>query len=106
MPFDNNNAARTIEFLLFMTFKSLPSQRDLPLIAMLPVFWINTMQFQVSRSFGELHIHPAMGMAFPKVVTDRWLSNDMEMLLVFAVLPFMGVTVNVCSSMLSPGEYF
>ena len=25
MPFDKNNTARTIEFLVFMTFKSLPS---------------------------------------------------------------------------------
>jgi len=64
------------------------------------------MQFQVSRSFGELHINPSMGMAFPKIVTDRWLPSDMEMLLVFAVLPFMGVPVNVCSNMLSLGEYF
>ncbi len=46
------------------------------------MLWIYAPQLQISGFFVELHINPAMGMAFPKVVTDRWLSNDMEMLLV------------------------
>ena len=73
---------------------------------MLLVLAVDAVQLQISGHFSELQIDPAMRMAFPKIVTDRWLPNDMEMLLVFAVLPFMGVPVNVCSNMLSLGEYF
>ena len=46
-----------------------------------------------------------MGVAFAKVITDRRLSNDMEMR-VLTIQPFVSVPVNVGMSMFSLSEYF
>ena len=69
---------------------------------MLPVLWINTMQFQVSRSFGELHVNPTVGVAFSEVITYGRLVDEMEMTSTI-LLPFMGVSVKVGPGMLSLG---
>jgi len=102
---DKNNTTRRIELFGIMMFNCLADEQDLSLGCILLMLRIDTMQLQVSRSFGELHINPAMGMSFLKIVTDRWLSNDMEML-VLAFLPFMGVAMDIRLGMLSPGKYF
>ena len=58
------------------------------------------MQFQVSRSFGELHINPAMGMAFAEIVADRWLVDEMNMAKLI-MLPFVRVAVKIGPGMLA-----
>ena len=44
-------------------------QTDLSAITVLFVFAINAVQLELSGCFSELHIDPAMRMAFTKIVT-------------------------------------
>lgn len=75
------------------------------MITLLLVFWINTMQFQVSRFFGELHIDPTMGMAFTEIVADCRLVDKMKMIPLI-LLPFMRVAIEIGLCMLSFGKHF
>ena len=70
---------------------------------MLRVLGVDAVQFQVSGFFSELHVDPAVGMAFAKIVADRWLVNEMEVVALI-VLPFMRVAVKIGTGMLSFGE--
>ena len=78
-------------------------QNDLLPITVLFVFRVHAAQFQVSGPFSELHVDPAMGMAFAKIVTDRRLIDEMKMAPLI-MLPFVRVAVKIGPGMLSFGE--
>ena len=72
---------------------------------MLRVFGIDAVQFQVCRCFTELHVEPAMCMAFPEIVADGRLVNEMKMAQLI-MLPLMGVTVEIGSGVFPFGKQF
>ena len=67
---------------------------------MLLVFSVDAVQFQAGGLFSQLHVKPAMGMAFAKIVADRRLVNEMEAVALI-MLPFVRVTIKVGSGMLA-----
>ena len=69
------------------------------------MFAVDAVQLQVSGHFSELHIDPAMRMAFAEIVADCRLVNEMEMG-PSIVLPLMGVTIEISPGMLSFGKEF
>ena len=64
---------------------------------------VDAAQFQVGGLFGQLHVNPAVGMAFAKIVADGRLVDKMEVV-ASIMLPFVRVTIKVGSGMLSFGE--
>ena len=69
-------------------------------ITMLRVFFIEAMQRQLSGSFFEFHVNPAVGMTFPEIVADCRLVNELEVALSI-ILPFMSMTEEIGLRMLS-----
>ena len=45
-----------------------------------------------------MHVNPAVGMAFPEVIANSRLANDVNMGLL-CMLPLMGVAMNVGTNM-------
>ena len=78
---------------------------DLSPITVLCVFSVDAVQLQVSESFSEFHIDPAMGKAFSEIVADCRLVNEMEMIPLI-MLPLMRVTIEIGLGMLSFGKKF
>ena len=72
---------------------------------MLLVFVINTVQLQLGGCFSELHVDPAMGMAFAKVIADCGLVDQMKVIHL-VMLPLMGVAIKISSGMLTLGKNF
>ena len=72
---------------------------------MLRVFGINAVQLKVSGGFTELHVEPAMCMAFPEIVADGRLVNEVKMALLI-MLPLMGMTVEIGSGVFPFGKQF
>ena len=70
---------------------------------MLLMLGVDALQLELSSCFTELHIDPAMRMAFAKIVADGWLVNEMEML-PSIILPLMGVAIEIASGMFSFGK--
>lgn len=70
---------------------------------MLLMLGVDALQLELSSCFTELHVDPAMGMAFAKIVADGWLVNKMEML-TSIILPLMGMTIKIASGMFSFGK--
>jgi hypothetical protein len=97
---DTNSETRMIEFFLFMIFKGSASERDPPSVTVLLVFGVDAAQLQVGGLFGQLHVNPAVGMAFAEIVTHGRLVDEME-LIALIMLPFVRVTIKVGSGMLS-----
>ena len=77
-----------------ITLFLLVFQTDLSPITVLLVFAVDAVQLELSGCFSELHIDPAMRMAFSKIVTDGRLVNEMEMV-PSIVLPLMRVTIEI-----------
>ena len=50
-----------------------------------------------------MHINPAVGMAFPEVIANGRLVDELEMVALI-VLPFVGMAVKIGPGMLSFGE--
>ena len=86
-----------------MTLFFLVFQTDLSPITVLLVFAIDAVQFQVSRCFSELHIDPAMSMAFSEIVADCRLVNEIEMV-PSIMLPLVRVAIYIGPGMLSFGK--
>ena len=63
---------------------------------------VDAAQLQVGGLFGQLHVKPAMGMAFAKIVAYGRLVNELEMV-AFILLPFVRMAVKVGPGMLSFG---
>ena len=63
------------------------------------------MQLKIGLCFSKVHIHPTMGMAFAKVVTDRWLCDDLDGPLP-TLLPLMSMPMEKGLGMLSLGNQF
>ena len=61
---------------------------------MLRVFSVEAVQFEVGGSFRELHIDPAMRMAFSEIVADCRLVNEME-IVQSIILPLMRVSIEI-----------
>jgi len=99
------HTARFFVFFILRPFQVLATQADLPLVPVLLMLGIDAVQLQESGLLGQLHIHPTMGMTFSKIVTDRWLTNDLNRAFL-AVLPIMGMTVYVGFRMLSLSKQF
>ena len=72
---------------------------------MLLVLAVNTVQLQLGRCFSELHVEPAMGMAFAKVIADCGLIDQMKVIHL-VILPLMCVAIEISLGMLSAGEEF
>ena len=66
---------------------------------------VNTVQLQLGGCFSELHVDPAMGMAFAKVIADCGLIDQMKVIHL-VMLPLMGVAIKISLGMLSLGENF
>ena len=79
-------------------------QTDLSPITVLRVFTLEAVQLQISGSFSELHIDPAMRMAFPEIVADCRLVNEMKMI-PSIMLPLMRVPIKIGLGVLSFGKY-
>ena len=75
------------------------------MVTVLLMFGIDAVQLQESGLFGQLHIHPTMGMALSKIITDRWLTNYLNSAL-FGMLPIMGVSMYVGFYVLSLVKQF
>ena len=60
----------------------------------------NCAQLNIGGSFPQLHINPSVGMAFPKVIANSRLANNVNMSLL-CMLPLMGVAMNVGTNMVS-----
>ena len=69
------------------------------------VFAVDAAQLQISGCVRELHIEPAMGMAFAKVVADGGLVDQMKVIHL-VMLPLMRVAIEISSGILSLGEKF
>ena len=80
-------------------------QGDLPPITVLWMVAIDAVQFQISGHCSELHIDPTMCVAFPKIITDRWLVDELEMVPLI-MLPLVGMTIEISFGMLAFGEHF
>ena len=72
---------------------------------MLLVLVVNTVQLQLGGCFSELHVDPAMGMAYAKVIADCGLIDQMKVIHL-VMLPLMGVALEISLGMLTPGEEF
>lgn len=70
---------------------------------MLLMLGVDALQLELSSCFTELHVDPAMGMAFAKIIADGWLVNKMEMV-TSSILPLMGMAIEIASGMLSLGK--
>ena len=70
---------------------------------MLLMLGVDALQLELSSCFTELHVDPAMGMAFAKIVADGWLVNEMEMIPLI-ILPLMGVAIEIGPCMLVCGK--
>ena len=97
---DTNSETRMIEFFLFMIFKGSASERDPPSVTVLLVFGVDAVQLQVGGLFGQLHVNPAVGMAFAEIVADCRLADEMEMV-PSVILPLVSVTVEIGPGMLA-----
>ena len=80
-------------------------QGDLPPVTVLWMVAIDAVQFQISGHCSELHIDPTMCVAFPKIITDRWLVDELEMVPLI-MLPLVGMTIEISFGMLAFGEHF
>ena len=70
---------------------------------MLSVFGIDAVQLQVSGSFAELHVDPAMRVAFAEIIADSRLVNKMKVAPLI-MLPLMGVTLEISSGVPAFGK--
>ena len=49
---------------------------------------IDALQLQIGEDFRKFHIEPSMGMSFPKIVANRRLTDEVQMLFL-GMLPLM-----------------
>lgn len=71
------------------------------LFLVLRVFVVDAPQLQVGTGIRKLHAHPAMGVSFPKVIANRRLVDQMD-LMPLAEFPFMGMSVKKRLGMFVP----
>ena len=78
----------------------LVPQNDPSSVAVLVMLGVDAAQFQVGGPLSQLHVDPAMGMAFAEIVADRWLVDEMDVAKLI-MLPFVRVAVNIGPGMLA-----
>ena len=66
---------------------------------------IDALQLQIGEDFRKFHIEPSMGMSFPKIVANRRLTDEVQMLF-SGMLPLMRMTIKISSDMFSLGKRF